>query len=245
MTNDIEGVISTRREIQAILDNGHRSKGKRFFGLVNKYNKLIKEEYDFIISCQDIYNLYEEIMLADIKSENDTNIPDASLFRKDGVVIYLNGRINRLIASCYLKQEMDVLCALQVSIGCKEQQSKYYEAFKICNDVRNRGDITPFILMFLEIYRDGLKRLQETIVEKVSQLSYHMNAINNYKDSDLYEILDYFIQSSLFARGGLTMKQLGKLMGCSEPTVRSRIKEIHDTEFENAFKIDTSHKPHI
>ena len=46
---------------------------------------------------------------------------------------------------------MDPIAALRLSIACKNRQKDYYEAFKITNDVRNKGDITYFVLQFLDM----------------------------------------------------------------------------------------------
>ena len=68
-----------------------------------------------------------------------------------------NGRISRYISSYYLSQTLDPIVALRLSIACKNRQKDYYEAFKITNDTRNLGDITYFVLLFLDIFKYGLK----------------------------------------------------------------------------------------
>ena len=68
-----------------------------------------------------------------------------------------NGRISRYISSYYLSQTLDPIVALRLSIACKNRQKDYYEAFKITNDTRNFGDITCFVLLFLDIFKDELK----------------------------------------------------------------------------------------
>lgn len=68
-----------------------------------------------------------------------------------------NGRISRYISSYYLSQTLDPIVALRLSIACKNRQKDYYEAFKITNDTRNLGDITCFVLLFLDIFKDELK----------------------------------------------------------------------------------------
>ncbi len=59
ITNKIEGVHSSRKEIGEaldILETQSKKKGKqiRFIGLVNKYLKLINSENIPLKSCQDI-----------------------------------------------------------------------------------------------------------------------------------------------------------------------------------------------
>lgn len=85
LTNDIEGIRSTRKEIINVLDNENRTpKKKRFDGMVWKYVLLLDEtDPPFQISLessQDLRNLYDEIVLDEIAP---SNWPDGEIFRKD------------------------------------------------------------------------------------------------------------------------------------------------------------------
>lgn len=85
ITNNIEGVHSTRKEIGEILDDLEGKSGKRFFGLVNKYNALITGNYVSIKNSRDIRKLYDEMFLTEIIEENPKDAPDGEIFRKDNV----------------------------------------------------------------------------------------------------------------------------------------------------------------
>jgi len=85
ITNNIEGVHSTRKEIGEILDDLEGKSDKRFFGLVNKYNALITGNYLSIKDSHDIRALYDEMFLREIIEENPENEPDGEMFRKDPV----------------------------------------------------------------------------------------------------------------------------------------------------------------
>ena len=89
LTNSIEGVRSTRKEISDILDElGRKSKGKRFYGLVQKYNMLMTTEELPLDSCQDVREIYNELALAEVAQEEPENVPDGKLFRKGPVSVY-------------------------------------------------------------------------------------------------------------------------------------------------------------
>lgn len=88
LTNDIEGVRSTRKEITDILNISENDgeKALRFQGLVRKYVRLL-EQNDFLVplaNSQDIRTLYDEIVLPEIAQED---IPDGTLFRKSSVSV--------------------------------------------------------------------------------------------------------------------------------------------------------------
>lgn len=85
ITNNIEGVHSTRKEIGEILEDLGGKSDKRFFGLVNKYTALITESYIPINDSKDVRFLYDEMFLSEIIEENPNDKPDGVLFRKDPV----------------------------------------------------------------------------------------------------------------------------------------------------------------
>ena len=93
ITNNIEGVYSSRKEIGAalsILEEQSSKKGKKnvFLGLVNKYYKLLSHEIVPLQTCQNIREIYDEIVLAEVVSENKHNAPDGQIFRKDMTEVY-------------------------------------------------------------------------------------------------------------------------------------------------------------
>lgn len=87
ITNNIEGVHSTRKEISEILDDLEGKSDKRFFGLVNKYNALISGNHLSIKDSHDIRALYDEMFFPEIIEENPKDEPDGKIFRKEHVDI--------------------------------------------------------------------------------------------------------------------------------------------------------------
>lgn len=298
MTNDIEGVLSTKQEISAILEDVNKSKGKRLSGIIAKYSKILEDSNKAITSCKDLRRLYDEILLLDVKKEDINNVPDGKYFRKEGVDIYNhgnivhhgifpeekiiekmekalhilnneelpllirvaifhyllgyihpfydgNGRINRLLSSYYLKQEVHVLCALQIAISCGIKQNTYSDSFVLCNDIRNRGDLTPFILSFLQIYKEGLEQLVARVFKKLEQYEYYCTALKQDVSypQEVIETIGYFVQTSLFTQEGLSLKRLMKIMKCSEPTVRKRVQELLQSDFKEAIIYIENKKP--
>lgn len=86
LTNEIEGVYSTRRELTEILENLITTKGQRFNGLVQKYF-LLHEKSITLDDCKDIRLLYDDLCLSEVIAEDKNNIPDGELFRKNAVNI--------------------------------------------------------------------------------------------------------------------------------------------------------------
>jgi len=87
MTNEIEGVNSTRKEINDILnDKTENNKRKRLYGLVKKYEMLMDEDIK-LDECEDIRKLYNELVLKEVVEEDSKNEPDGTIFRKDKVYV--------------------------------------------------------------------------------------------------------------------------------------------------------------
>lgn len=89
LTNHIEGVHSTRKEISEILqDLSRNNKRERFVGLVNKYALLMKNESLPIKTSEDIRKIYDDIFFEEIKANDPDDLPDGEIFRKNDVGVY-------------------------------------------------------------------------------------------------------------------------------------------------------------
>ena len=295
-TNKIEGINSTRKELKKIIINEPPKKYVRFYGLVNKYEKLLNEEFKSIETSSDIRKLYDEILLKDILEEDEGDKPDGIIFRSGSVEVmsscdvihkgvssenkiiemmdkslkilndskinfliriaifhYLfeyihpfyngNGRMGRFLASGYLSKHLNILCALQFSVACIHNHNRYYEAFKMTNDIRNKSDLTVFIIYFLEIYLFGLKELKEHIESTLNKYTYIKGKIDQLLDNKYLNLLDILLQSTFFnIDDGLTMDQIVNITSYTEQTIRKMIKNINK-DF-NIIKIDNANKPY-
>ena len=286
LTNDIEGVYSSRREINSILSELEtKNRRKRFKGLVQKYLMLQKNETLSFQTCQDIRNLYNELVYAEVEEDNPDNLPDGEIFRKDSASVttatqkeihqgvnpeskiiecmnqalqvlnsteidepikvalfhYLfgyihpfydgNGRTSRFISSYLLSKEFEPTIAYRLSYTIKENIKEYYQAFKTCNDRHNRGDLTPFVIMFTDIIEESMKQLEEALQKRYQKLMYYRERIQylpmglNEKYIDFY---DYLLQASLFSESGIRVEELQGLMRVRRQTVFNRLKDLSE-----------------
>lgn len=282
LTNEIEGVRSTRKEIEDAIDSIKNDKSARFKGLVDKYFKLISNEIIPLNNCEDIRTIYDALVLPEIEKEN---LPDGILFRKEPVqgvsatqkekhrgimpeskIIesldlcldflknddidsltkisafhYLfgyihpfydgNGRTSRFISSYLIKNELDVLLALKLSYTVKNNINKYYKAFDVCNDRKNKGDITFFVVTFLELLSQASDDLYTKIADLNDQLNYYNNIINmlvNEKVLNDKQAKCIFIlcQNRLFDDTYMNMNTLTELLEKSDTTTRKILKSL-------------------
>lgn len=287
LTNNIEGVHSTRKEIGEILqDLSAHNRRNRFVGLVAKYAALERRITIPLKTCQDIRKIYDDIFYEEIKTTTPENLPDGEIFRKSVVEVhsatqkvlhkglmpesriiemfeqslamlndnnidifiriavfhYLfgyihpfydgNGRTSRFISSYLLSQQLTPLIGFRLSYTIKENISKYYKAFDICNAPHNKGELTPFVEMFLNIVELSMQQLLETLEEKKQKWDYYCQNIKNLPNadkSDISMLYDVLIQAALFSNIGISRDELINHMELSENTVRSRLKLIPES----------------
>ena len=282
LTNEIEGVRSTRKEIENAIDSIKNDKSARFKGLVDKYFKLISNEIIPLNNCEDIRTIYDALVLPEIEKEN---LPDGILSRKEPVQVvsatqkekhrgimpeskiiesldlcldflksddidslikisafhYLfgyihpfydgNGRTSRFISSYLIKNELDVLLALKLSYTVKNNINKYYKAFDVCNDRKNKGDITFFVVTFLELLSQASDDLYTKIADLNDQLNYYNNIINTLVNEKVLndkqaKCIFILCQNRLFDDTYMNMNTLTELLEKSDTTTRKILKSL-------------------
>ena len=87
-SNDIEGVHSTRKEIQAAIDAPPELRHTyRLGGIVNKYIHIIDNKSINLNTSQDVRKLFDEILSNEVCREDPDDLPDGKIFRKNSVSI--------------------------------------------------------------------------------------------------------------------------------------------------------------
>jgi len=288
LTNEIEGVVSTRKDINEILENVE-DKNKRLTGLVNKYLKLCSEENIDIITCNDVRNIYNDLLWEEISEDDKLNLPDGVYFRKEGVDVlspfkkvihkgvipeekinlmmtqalnilndrdiipilrvaifhYLfgyihpfydgNGRTSRFISSYLLSKELNILTGFGLSYAIKENISQYYKGFKTVNEKKNKGDLTPFVIMFLDILSKELESLNNSVIEKISIIDRYSKVIKvmEEKDKRKQSIIFVIFQETFFGEAGIDVSSLMKYAKASKYKVTQVLKEYDDMLIKN------------
>ena len=301
LTNKIEGVHSSRKE----LDEQSSAKGKRhrFIGLVNKYNKLTKSESVSLASCEDIRNIYNELVLEEVIAEDPQNAPDGKIFRKDQTTIrsatekvihagltperkiieamekalaflhddsipwlfricifhymieYIhpfydgNGRLGRFILSYCIAEKCESLSAYRISETVKENIKDYYEAFRVCNDPRNLGDLTPFLLMMLEMLLKAMQELVDGLQRRKILLGRYEKLVGTFPESEnekMHMLYIFLVRAALFSEDGISTAELQEVCGVSYGTLRKLLDNVRDQGLliqtkrgrENCFEMD-------
>lgn len=284
LTNSIEGVTSTRRDIHLVLDNlKSQDHTNRFQGLVLKYMMLNNQENLSLTSCSDIRQIYDDLVLDEVTRDNPQNFPDGTFFRKESVSVYSstqkelhrgmypesaiiiamedallfvndpqydlllrvavfhyligyihpfydgNGRLSRFLSSYLLSRELEPLTGYRLSYTIKEHIKLYHDSFKICNHPRNKGDLTPFVLMFLNIVHLSEEQLLDAIstrklyLDKCSRKAEQLSFIGDL-NSPIGQVFYLLIQATLFSEDGISTKELLETLHISRSTLTKRLK---------------------
>lgn len=295
LTNDIEGVYSTRKELSAVLHEvSSKAKNRRFYGLLNKYQMLISDNEFPLNTSTDIREIYDGLVLKEVAEDCVENIPDGEIFRKDmaevttptqkvihkgaypetkiiqlmeqalnilnqkeipkliriSIFHYLfgyihpfydgNGRTSRFISSYLLSKEFEFLIGFRLSYTIKAHIKEYYDAFKECNDSKNLGDLTPFVIMFLNIVLESFENLYEALEKRKNLLVKYSEIIeNNDMEEELKKFTYVLTQASLFSNEGITKKQLGMELNISPSTVDKRLAKLR----QRGLLLEESGKP--
>lgn len=287
-SNNIEGVHSTRREIDGVLKALEKGdKKKRFYGLVQKYN-MMSEENLSLSTCEDIRQIYNELVFAEVRRDDPNNVPDGRIFRKDmaevtsetGKVIhkgaypeaniiaamkqalsilngsrpavesiavfhYLfgyihpfydgNGRLSRFISSYLLSKKLNNgLIGYRLSYTIKKNLSSYYKAFEICNNEKNRGDLTPFVMTFTDIVYQSVSNLYTALKKRLDKLMEGVNFLENnpyFNDKNLHTLAFILIQARLFSENGITKKELCQGLDISTSTLDKRLSALRSAGY--------------
>lgn len=95
-SNDIEGVRSTRKEINYAIEeqtDENKAINVRFGGIVNKYLKLQNKENIPFQTSKDLRAFYNDFILDEVLQEDPKNYPDGKLFRKEIVEVHSRTKV--------------------------------------------------------------------------------------------------------------------------------------------------------
>lgn len=168
LTNGIEGVHSTRREIDDALEMlAEKDRTGRFLGIVEKYHALRTREQIPIATCADVRALYDELVLDEVVADDPGHAPDGRFFRKGPV---------------------SVLDAAQRSIHHGvEPEAKIIELMDQALSILGNGDLPVlvrvsvfhFMFAYIHPFYDGNGRTNRFISSYV--LSHSFNPIVGYR----------------------------------------------------------------
>lgn len=138
-----------------------------------------------------------------------------------------NGRMARFISSYLLTQQLEPMVGFGLSNIIKNKMKKYYDMFKETNDSKNKGDLTPFVIEFLQFIEESIELLCTTIEAKVEQYNFYKEKIGKItEDNNLHTILVVLLKNALFDDEEISVRGLVEISRLSPTTVRTYLKKI-------------------
>ncbi|HPJ02916.1 MAG TPA: Fic family protein [Candidatus Limiplasma sp.] len=132
-----------------------------------------------------------------------------------------NGRLARFISSYMLSHTLDPLIGVRISYTINEGRTKYYTMFKEGNDPKNKGDLTPFIIGFLQILSTAYLRLHEALESRVERMKRCEQTIDQILTEKKQQLIAFLLlQVSLFASEGITLPEIVQNTSVGYTTVK-------------------------
>lgn len=280
MSNEIEGIHSSKKELIDIQENMNPDPASKFAGQVKQYSSLINSDIKIPETSEDIRSIYDLLLKKEIERLSPDDLPDGNLFRKEGVSVvnglgpvhkgvlpeeeiirildttltalkqekplisasvfhfvfgYVhpfydgNGRLGRYLSTLFLSQKLELTGILQLSLILREQKSKYYKIFELCESELNMGDITPFLITFLELILDSFNSGVELISENYSRYTAGSTKIKTMNLSrGETDFLKLMLQNCLFGYKPLTYPEISECLKVSDTTVRNMVHKYGD-----------------
>lgn len=159
-----------------------------------------------------------------------------------------NGRLGRFLLSTALSNVVSLPTALTLSSQLATDKSKYYKAFSITEEPMNRGELTFFVDIFLDVLLDAQEYLLEELSMKQSQLNKLSERIDElgktggdseYSRTDI-QTLFVLGQVQLFGpEYGISLADLAKALQRTTKTARSYVSVLE----ERGLVSETSKRP--
>ena len=139
-----------------------------------------------------------------------------------------NGRMMRFIGSCMLAAgDVPVPMCLRMSRGIRERRRTYDTLFRETNDRRNCGDITGFVIWFMNMLLQTGKHISEQLQEITVRLKGYEKILNAADWSeDRKRVLYVLVQCSVCSEYGMSRDELVQVCGMSRTKLISILKEI-------------------
>lgn len=184
-TNEIEGVLSTRKEIFEIIEdiNLKKEKKKRILGIAKKYALLFNENTE-IKTVYDICKIYNQMLYEEIEADNISNLPDGKLFRKDKTFIY--SPIGNVIHSGVNNEDNIINCLNEALKNLNDDEL----------DIYIRVAVFQYYFSYIHPFYDGNGRINRLIASQVlgnfcAPISYRLSMTIKENLTQYYDAFKY------------------------------------------------------
>lgn len=139
-----------------------------------------------------------------------------------------NGRMIRFISSYALaRHHIHLLVALRLSYVIKSHRAQYYKMFKSTNDSRNYGDLTRFVIDFLDFVREACVQIRNYMIEQKTSIDHYDRIVGDLKiDKPAKDLLFVLAQVSICEGESLSTKEIERICKISYYKQKQFISQI-------------------
>ncbi len=279
MSNEIEGIHSSKKELAKVDLNQASNKDLRFASQIQQYRKLLDDSIHFPHTAKEVAEAYEQIFLQDPPGIEKELFPDGVWFRKGDVIVgngirifhtgvqseekiievldqslqaiqnekailqaalfhfifgYVhpfydgNGRLNRFLCSVKLADELELAGILKFSLVLRNNRKTYYRMFEQAEVPMNKGELTPFILSFLQLLYQSFKEGIEFLQYVNNQYAFYLKGIEDTPNLSKTEksFLQHMAYLEVFCILGQPQSEIAETIQCSKPMVQKMVKKF-------------------
>jgi len=181
------------------------------------------------------------------------NSPNYSFYIKIAVAHYYlgyihpcydgNGRLSRFISTAFIAQEKDKLLALKLSKIIKDNIKRYDENFDLANSEYNRGELTSFVLMFLELLNAACDEINDEIsyyTTNLKKVQTFLSQTTTLKDGIEKNIVLIIYQAEILDNI-ITIKELTKSINKTPDMTRKYVRRISDKGYLMKAKVNNKY----
>lgn len=134
----------------------------------------------------------------------------------------------RFISSANLKENMmHPLVVLRLSYTIKERRNEYYSLFRDTEDRRNCGNVTWFVIVFLDFILQSEVNIERYLRDRYDRYNHYVSMIENLGLPERQsQALDLLVQAALCDSEGLNHKDLEQALPCSPYIARKILDKI-------------------
>ena len=138
-----------------------------------------------------------------------------------------NGRMTRFISSYMANQQFDTLLAIGMSTTIKKHRKEYYRLFADTNDKHNYGDMTAFVIAFIQWMQETAEGIAEKLHDITNQLeSYKQRCEALHLSQTLENTLWILIQQTICSDYGLSKQTLREHLDKSHATIDKQLNQL-------------------
>jgi Fic family protein len=165
------------------------------------------------------------------------NSKDLTFYERSAIAHYLfeyahpfydgNGRTGRYLLSLYALEEKPKAFAFRIAATIGENKSKYYRAFKECQDIRNNNDLATFVGPMLGFYVEDYRHLIKEIQDKKAEVAlWQSKLLSLGLSKGERKTVSILAEGSVWSVYGVSKSVIASALGLDERSVQRYLSSL-------------------